>query len=298
MDAAADASPLGSARRSPDAAGGRPGPILRAADGTDLATRCWLSPDGADGVVAIAHGFTANKDDPAVVALADALHRTGYDVVTYDSRGHGQSGGLCTLGGLEELDVAAVVGWARTRAGRIVLVGASMGAVGVLAYAAKDPGVTGVVTVSSPGEWRVPLRFRSLITAGLARTVPGRRWARRNMGVRIARWSSPGSARAHLPAVRSPVVVIHGGRDRIIPARSSLAHRFVEGPRRELVLVPAMGHAFDPSALSWICRAVDRLLAPDAGVPAGGGAPGDAPGRRPRRGSWCAPWDSNPEPAD
>ncbi len=152
---------------------GRAGPKLRAADGTELATRCWLGTGGADAMVVISHGFTANKDDPAVEALGDELHSIGYDVVTYDSRGHEQSGGLCTLGKLEGLDVAALVDWARARTSRIVPVGASMGAVGVLSYAAKDPDLAGAVTVSSPGEWRLPLRFRSLLAAGLARTSLG-----------------------------------------------------------------------------------------------------------------------------
>jgi pimeloyl-ACP methyl ester carboxylesterase len=214
-------------------------------------------------MVVIAHGLTANKDDPKVVALAEELVAAGYGVVTYDSRGHGQSGGFCTLGKLEPLDVAAVVDWSRSRsrAGRIVLVGASMGAVGVLAYAAEDPRLAGVVTVSSPGEWRLSLTFRSLVTAWLARTGPGRRFAERKMNVRIAPWASPDAAPLHLSAVPCPVVVIHGDRDPIIPRRSSLAGRFVEGARRELVLVPTMGHAFDPVSVPWIREAIARLLA-------------------------------------
>jgi pimeloyl-ACP methyl ester carboxylesterase len=236
------------------------GPLLRAADGTVLATRIWSRPDGADAIVVIVHGFTANKDDPRVVALAERLYESGHVVVAYDSRGHGQSGGSCTLGKLEEQDVAGVVVWARTRAERIVLVGASMGAVGALAYAAKDPAITGVVTVSSPGEWRLPLRVRSLITAGMARTGPGRRWAKRKLNVRIAPWASPDPAHVHLAAVRSPVVVIHGGQDPIIPWRSSLAREVAEGPQRELILVPDMGHAFDPASIDSICRATARLL--------------------------------------
>jgi uncharacterized protein len=240
--------------------GGGAGPVLRTEDGTALATRHWRRPEGADAVVVIAHGFTANKDDPSVVVLAERLRQAGYEVIAYDSRGHGQSGGCCTLGKLEEQDVAAVVRWARTRTQRVVLVGASMGAVGVLAYAAKDPTLTGVVTVSSPGEWRLPIRIRSLITAGMARTTPGRRWAKRKMNVRIAPWTSPEPAHVHLGAVHCPVIVIHGRQDPIIPWRSSLAKEVVEGPQRELILVPRMGHAFDPMGIDWICSATSRLL--------------------------------------
>ena len=239
---------------------GRTGPTLRAADGTSIATRCWLLPEAADAIVVVSHGLTANKDDPKVVALAGRLYEVGYEVVAYDSRGHGQSGGLCTLGKREEQDVAALVEWARTRTRRVVLVGTSMGAVGVLSYAAKDPALTGVVTVSSPGAWRLPFKFQSLITAGLARTFPGRCWARRKMNVRIAPWTSPVPAYVHLNSVRCPVVVIHGGQDPIIPWKSSLARDVVEGPQREVVLIPTMGHAFDPVSLGRICGATSRLV--------------------------------------
>ncbi len=252
-------------RTSATIGAGQSGPVLHAADGTQLATRCWLASRPADAIVVVSHGFTANKDDPNVVALAGRLHGVGFDVITYDSRGHGQSGGLCTLGKHENQDVAAVVAWARARTPRVVLVGASMGAVGVLSYAATDPALAGVITVSSPGHWRLPLRVPSLLTAGLARTAPGRRWARRTMNVRIAPWGSPDSAPAHLGDVQCPVVVIHGDRDPIIPWNASLANVVVEGSRRQLVLVPTMGHAFDPVGLGWICRAATRLVRDAAG---------------------------------
>jgi pimeloyl-ACP methyl ester carboxylesterase len=210
--------------------------------------------------VVICHGLTGNKDDPRVVALAERLYDHGHHVITYDARGHGSSGGICTLGKLERRDVAAVVEWAGPNGGPLVLVGASMGALAALAYAADDPSLTGVVTISSPGDWRLPPHFRSLLTAGLARTRPGRRWAKRKMNVRIGPWTAPESARRLLPAVECPVVVVHGSADPIIPRRFSLAHGLREGPLRELVVVPGMGHAFDPIGLTPICDATSRLL--------------------------------------
>ena len=174
---------------------GVPGPRLETGDGVELATRRWPVSERARAVVVLAHGLTANKDDARVVALASELHRQGFEVIAYDSRGHGQSGGQCTLGDLERHDVAAVVAWARTRNRSVILVGVSMGAVGVLSYAATANDLTGVVTVSSPGEWRLPLRIRSMITVSLARTRTGREFARRRMGVRIAPWTSPESPR-------------------------------------------------------------------------------------------------------
>lgn len=239
---------------------GASGPVLLTTDGIKIATRWWSSATGSDAVVVIAHGLTSTKDDPQVVALAAELHADGYEVVTYDSRGHGGSGGTCTLGKLEVADVTAVVEWARGLGERVVLVGASLGAVAVLSYAAHDSSVSGVVTVSSPGEWRLPWRIRSLMTAAVARTAPGRRLAKRKMKTRIGPWMAPQTAGAHLATIECPVVVMHGGSDPIIPASVSLAKGLVEGPLRQLVLVPTMGHAFDPMSLPSIRNAVGRLV--------------------------------------
>src|ERR1019366_3169054 len=73
---------------------------LWTADGIALETRCWVSDDIVRGAVVIAHGFTACKDNPRVVRLASELYARGFDVIAYDARGHGHSGGSCTLGAL------------------------------------------------------------------------------------------------------------------------------------------------------------------------------------------------------
>jgi pimeloyl-ACP methyl ester carboxylesterase len=241
-------------------AGPRPGPTLQTEDGVALATTCWLADAPSPATVVICHGFTANKADPKVVALAELLYAGGHEVITYDARGHGDSGGTCTLGKLEGLDVAAVVEWAATRGNPVVLIGASIGAVAALSYAADHDSLAGVIAISSPGDWRLPLRVRSLVTAGIARTRLGRRWARRTINVRIGPWEAPDPARSLLEAVRCPVVVVHGSADPIIPTNFSLANGFSEGPLRELVVVPGMGHALDPVGLTPICDAIDRIL--------------------------------------
>ncbi len=239
------------------------GPRVETSDGIELATRRWPADDHGRAIVVVAHGLTANKDEPRVVSLCVALQRQGHEVIAYDSRGHGRSGGLCTVGDLERHDVAAVVEWARARHERVVLVGASMGAVAVLAYAATASDLSGVVAVSSPGEWRLPLRIRSLATAGLARTRTGRSFARRRMNVRIAPWTSPESPRSLVGRVNAPLVVIHGRRDTIIPHGVGLARAIGDGPRRSVVLVPSMGHAFDPVGHGQICEAIRWTLNQD-----------------------------------
>ena len=76
--------------------------------------------------------------------MARALRGRGHmPCITYDGRGQGDSGGLCTLGDAERHDVAAAVAFAREHADRVVVVGASMGAIAVLRHAAGDADLAG-----------------------------------------------------------------------------------------------------------------------------------------------------------
>jgi pimeloyl-ACP methyl ester carboxylesterase len=209
----------------------------------------------------LVHGFASGKDDRNVVGLAEQMLDRRLDVLSYDARGHGESGGVCTLGDLEARDVAAAVAQAQRPDTPIVLVGASMGGIAVLRHAAVSPNVTGLVVVSSPSEWRVPLRVRALVTAGLTRTKAGRWVAARRLRVRIHPvWSAAEPPRVLVSRVTSPLAIVHGYRDRMIPPRAAL-EMHLEGERyRRLVLVPDMGHAFDPVGHAAIAEAVDWVL--------------------------------------
>jgi alpha-beta hydrolase superfamily lysophospholipase len=235
--------------------------LILTSDGVELATREWSVDGAARATVVLVHGFAASKDDRNLVTLAELLVSRGLAVMAYDARGHGESGGACTLGDLEAQDVAAAVAWASGQSPPIVLVGASMGGVAVLRHAATSRDVAGVVVVSSPSEWRVPLRVRALITVGLARTKAGRWLAARQLGVRINPvWSAPEPPRSLVTRVSSPVAIVHGSRDRMIPHRAALELHARGEPNRRLVLVPDMGHAFDPAGHTAIYEAVDWIL--------------------------------------
>ena len=235
---------------------------LRTADGLSLTADAWLTPTPAAAAVVLVHGFTAHRNDPAVVSTAHELRGEGYAVVTYDMRGHGESEGLCTLGDLEKLDVAAAVVAARDLAPRVVVVGASLGAVAVLRYAVDDHELAGVVTVSSPAQWRVGTP-RTAVAAALTRTRLGRRLARR-LGARLdRRWTWPEAPDALAARVAVPLAVVHGLDDRFMPtSEARVLHDAVSGHRR-LDLVAGMGHAYGTRGLEPIIAAVAWCL----GVP-------------------------------
>jgi pimeloyl-ACP methyl ester carboxylesterase len=232
--------------------------VLVTADGVRLQATLQRR-DGARGTVVIVHGISASMEHAAVRAVADEVLAAGYDVLTYDGRGHGGSEGLCTLGDLESLDVAAAVAAARADAtSPIALVGASMGAIAVLRHAVDDPDLAVVVTVSSPSVWRVPRTMLGLLSVTMTRTSVGRRVAAARLGVRLhPDWTAPEPPVSLARRIPVPLAVVHGRRDRFVsPACARELFAATPG-RRRLDLVAGMGHAYDSRAIPAIVAGLD-----------------------------------------
>lgn len=240
-------------------------------DGVELRAR-WHghAGDGRTAVVLV-HGFSGSMDHPEVVAVAAALTAEGHRVITYDARGHRGSGGLSTLGDSERHDVAAAVRAALMGYDRVVAVGASMGAIAVLRQAAVlEPGVAGVVTVSSPAQWKLPGSLRAMLAAVLTRTRLGRRFAARKLGVRIHPvWTDPAPPEELARRLAVPLAIIHGDADPMIPATEAERLAAAASGPKLLHIVPGMRHAFDPRGIPAILASVRWAMSAGT-MPAGG----------------------------
>ncbi|MDQ2726934.1 MAG: lysophospholipase [Actinomycetota bacterium] len=238
------------------------GATLPTTDRVDLRIRRWTA-EQPRAVVVLVHGFAASTTDGAVEHQAEALVAAHYDVLSYDSRGHGRSNGRCTLGDLERHDVAAAVREARRDGLAVILVGASMGAIAALRYAA-DPAahIDGIVAVSAPATWRAPRSAQGILAAALTQTRIGRALALRLMAVHVAPgWSDPLPPATLVTGIEIPIAIVHGTRDRFIPARDGAElYRYCNEPRR-LDMVPGMGHAYGVLATAPIVAATDWTLA-------------------------------------
>ncbi|HEX7095476.1 MAG TPA: alpha/beta fold hydrolase [Acidimicrobiales bacterium] len=234
---------------------------LKTSDGIELLARHWPATAPVRGAAVVAHGFSASKDAPGVVAVAKRLAAMGLDVIGYDARGHGDSEGICTLGDHERHDVAAAVDAARRRAPNVVLVGASMGAIAVLRHAANAQDVTGIVSVSSPARWRIPRTPRAIAAAGLTQTALGRWIAARRLGVRLAtEWTRPEPPVSLVRRITVPLAIVHGAADRFIRVNEARELARAAGARSKLLVVPGMGHAYDRYAVPAIAEAVEWVL--------------------------------------
>jgi hypothetical protein len=114
---------------------------------------CWYikSAEPARGTIIYLHGVSECK----IVGLpiAGVLYSRGYNVFLYDSRRHGDSGGeYCTYGFYEKHDATTIINYLLSRndvpAGKIGLMGSSMGAAVALQVASHDPRVAAVVAES------------------------------------------------------------------------------------------------------------------------------------------------------
>jgi fermentation-respiration switch protein FrsA (DUF1100 family) len=208
-------------------------------DGVPL--RGWLIPGiGGDGqptlertVIAV-HGAWQNRTDPAVglLDLCCALARAGFAVLTFDMRGHGESGKApFTLGYTEQDDILGAVDFlmggalpypALAPPRWIAGYGVSMGASALLYAAAREPAIRAVASDSAYAEMGATITRELPLRSGLPDFfTPGALLAARTLyGVDVAAIRPVEAVAAIAPR---PLLLIQGGADTMNPA-SSLTH--------------------------------------------------------------------------
>jgi len=199
---------------------------------------------GAMCTVVVCSGHNGSMDSDA--GAAPWLHAAGFDVLMFDWRGRGRSQGrYASMGTLERLDLLAAVDFARSRgAGRVGVLGFSMGGAVALSTAASCPGID---AVCSDGGYA---RIDSAVTCGLRErgvseplativgsaivTVAGLRLGVDLRQANPLRWAGGIAPR--------PVLFIHGERDPLVPIAEVEAMLARCGEPKELWRVREAGH--------------------------------------------------------
>lgn len=190
------------------------------------------------------HGFLSGKNYLPIQRWVELLS-DDLDVIAFDFRGHGESGGATTLGDKELLDLDAVTDYAQAfHYQRIVLMGSSMGGAVSIRYAADDERVNAVVTLGAFAHGRfsrMALGGLRLLKIPLTRAVMRHAYA-----TRIERAQPPYAPRDFVSMISPrPLLVIHGELDTLIPL--SHAHELYDNARepKELYVIPRGSHDLD-----------------------------------------------------
>jgi len=207
------------------------------------------------GTLVYLHGVADNRSSGA--GVIERFARRGLDVVAYDSRAHGESGGdACTYGFFEKQDLRRVLD--TIDPGPIVLLGTSLGAAVALQQAAVDARVSAVVAAETFSDLRtvaterVPFFFTQAVLARAFQVAE-------EQGHFQVNAVSPLVAAA---AITVPVLLIHGEADtNTSPDHSRRVFAALKGPKR-LIVVPGAAHNGSLRAAVWdeVERWIDGVL--------------------------------------
>jgi hypothetical protein len=198
----------------------------------------------AKGTIIILHGVSESKI--AGLQIAKEFHTRGYNVLLYDSRRHGESGGkYCTYGYHEKFDAQLVLDYVQHREelrnGKIGFFGWSMGAAIAIQVAAIDRRVLAVVAESG---------FASLRTVfdDYQKRIIKLPWHYlRNIVIKRSEYLARFKANDVAPVeavkhVHVPIFLLHGTEDNLIKYNYSEKVYEAANPPKELWLIPGARH--------------------------------------------------------
>ena len=207
------------------------------------------------GTLIYLHGVADNRASGA--GVIERFQKRGFDVVAYDSRAHGKSGGAaCTYGYFEKEDLRRVLD--TVRPGPVVLVGSSLGAATALQLAAVDERVSAVVAAETFSDLRTVVTERApgFFTPGTIAQAIKRAEQQGRFQIDLV------SPAASSKTIKAPALIIHGAEDSDTPPDHSRRVFAALAGRKRLIFVPGAGHNESLQGSIWpdIERWIDDVL--------------------------------------
>jgi predicted acyl esterase len=234
-------------------------------DGVSIAATLYV-PDGtppAGGWPAIVflHGLSGNRQQMNALVEGYGFTSGEYALLSFDARGHGESGGLVGIDGPREVaDIRAIRDWLAARGDvsdtRIGAWGISYGGGGVFNSLVAGVPWTAVVTVETWTDLYSALMPQGLVKSGvvvgLSSSIPPERrdpsleatlaQAFAGNAAAVRAWAAERSSLAKLGTVRTPVFMAQGRRDFAFGIdQGSRAWARLQGPK--MLYVGQHGHA-------------------------------------------------------
>lgn len=217
-----------------------------ASDGVPL--EGWFVPASKrSATVILVAGYKSSRE--SMVPYARFLHAAGYNVLLYDSRGTGQSGGSFSLGAREVDDVRGAVAYLNRRGDLLIhrygLLGVSLGAGVVIVAAAHIPPVRATVADSAYTDQSATVnRLDSLDVGPIAIPLaPDGPWVvDQLLGVRLAQFSPLKVVRRIAPRGLLLIHSRHDGNPTTPLSGAQTLYRHA-GTGASLWIAPRGGHA-------------------------------------------------------
>lgn len=240
----------------------------------------WMPTDASpedNATIVFLHGYGDSKDQS--LAVARLLVPDGYNMLAFDFRACGESGGDYTTAGILEVrEVDASIAWLTAQPGfpadpRIALMGWSMGGAVAIRAASKIDVADAVVADAAYSRLRniVDTSIVEFIRDAIGFSVP--RWPIGPLSVQFASWSvgvdlddfPPTDALGKLDV---PVLLIQGLDDKTVVPANVEELAAAGGPDVEVHKVPGVGHVGsldnDPEGYRSLVGAfLERSLAAD-----------------------------------
>ena len=234
-------------------------------DGVSIAATLYVpdgtAPSGGWPAIVFLHGLSGNRQQ--MNALVEGYGFTGqsYAVLTFDARGHGESGGLVGIDGPREVtDIRAIRDWLAARPdvsdSKIGAWGISYGGGGIFNSLVAGVPWAAVVTVETWTDLYSALMPQGLVksglVAGLAGSIPPEKRDPTLTGVQAAAfagdaaavkpWADARSSLAKLGSITTPVFMAQGRRDFLFGIeQGTRAFERLKGPK--VLYVGLHGHA-------------------------------------------------------
>lgn len=213
----------------------------------DLVLRGWFLPSGdSRAVIIMLHGGDMHRADPSIntLGVARGLFDSGFDVMMFDFRGHGESGGERTSAGYNEgKDLRGAVEYVKRRGfERIGVLGFSMGAATALLAAPLCNDIDAIVSDSCYADLAGIMGREFKARTGVPEFFlkPSLSMIKLTFGVDFNAVKPVDSVSGISPR---PVFFIHGAEDTFIPLDN--VHRLYEAsgnPENRLWIVPGADH--------------------------------------------------------
>ncbi len=205
----------------------------------------YIPVSGARKTVIIAHGITYTLYGS--VKYMEVFRKLGYNVLVYDHRRHGRSGGTDTsYGYYEKYDLKACVDWVIARNGPDTLIGThgeSLGAATALQHAALDARVHFVVADCSFASAREIFAYRLHQDFKLP-AFPLIHVASLINKMRGGWFFGEANPLEDVPRIKAALLFIHGAEDAFVPPHhSECLYARATAPIKRLWLAPQAGHA-------------------------------------------------------